>query len=79
MSQKARVLNFLNNGGQLTVKHANSKGILNVREVVRQLRAEGNPIYLNERANGNSFYRLGSPTRKMIAAAYSVAGAEAFN
>jgi hypothetical protein len=78
MNQKQKVMNYLNNG-PLTPAQATARGIGNVREVVRQLRQEGAPIYLNKRANGKSFYRLGNPTKTMIASAYSVGGATAFN
>jgi hypothetical protein len=79
MNQKQKVLNYLEAGNDLTVAHANRHGIANVGEVVRKLREEGNCIYLNKRANGNSFYRLGNPTKKMVATAFAVAGAAAFN
>lgn len=78
MSQKQRVLNFLRNGGELTDKYAERRGIGNVYEVVRQLREEGNPIYLNTRANGKSFYRLGTASKAMVASAFAVRGANAF-
>ncbi len=79
MNQKQKVLNYLRNGNTLSVAQANARGIANVGEVVRSLREEGNAIYLNQRANGKSFYRLGTPTKKMVAAAYAFAGAAAFN
>ena len=78
MNQKQKVLGYLNNGN-LTVAQAQSRGIGNVGEVVRQLREEGNPVYLNKRANGKSFYRLGTPTRSMVATAFAAVGAAAFN
>jgi hypothetical protein len=79
MNQKQKVLSYLQNGNTLSVAQANARGIANVSEVVRSLREEGNAIYLNTRSNGKSFYRLGNPTKKMVAAAYAVAGAAAFN
>ena len=79
MNQKQTVLNLLNKGNDLTAAKANAKGIANVHEIVRQLREEGNAVYLNKRANGESFYRLGNPTKKMVAAAYALEGAAAFN
>ena len=79
MNQKQRVLNYLQNGNNLTVAEANARGIANVGEVVRSLREEGNAIYLNKRANGKSFYRLGTPTKQMVAAAFALNGAAAFN
>lgn len=80
MSQKQKVLNYLTSGSKkLTPTQALNRGINNVYEVVRQLREEGHPIYLNKRANGASFYRLGTPTKRMVATAFSVDGASAFN
>lgn len=79
MSQKTRVLNFLEAGNTLTEDTAIANGIKNVREVVRTLREEGNAIYYNTRASGNSFYRLGAPSKRMVATAYKALGAHAFN
>ena len=77
-SQKDIVLNFLRNGNTLSsAQAANSFRIGNVREVVRRLRAEGNPIYTN-RANGKTVYRLGSVRKSVVANAYRRNGANAF-
>lgn len=78
MNQKQTVLNYLSNGNELTVARAKNAGIGNVHEVVRQLREEGNAIYLNSRGN-TAFYRLGTPSKKMVAAAYRRLGAAVFN
>ena len=44
---------------------------------VRNLREAGYSIYTNKRVNGKTTYRIGTPTRRMIATAYRVLGANA--
>lgn len=75
-----RVLEALQNGEQLTAKQIAARySAGNPREVVRQLRAKGFAIYANQRTNAKgetkTFYRLGTPSRAMIAAAYAAVGA----
>jgi hypothetical protein len=47
-------------------------GVRNPSAVVNELRNEGNAIYRNTRTLSNgekiSFYRLGTPTKRMVAA-----------
>jgi hypothetical protein len=45
---------------------------------IAELRAEGYSIYKNKTKNGATVYRLGTPSRAMVAAAYSLMGAQAF-
>jgi transcription initiation factor IIE alpha subunit len=80
MSKKARVLEALQTGEQFTAKQISARfNVKNPREVVRSLRADGFAIYANERTNSKgqtkSFYRLGTPTRAMVAAGYAALGA----
>lgn len=80
MSKKARVLEALQTGEQFTAKQIAARfNVKNPREVVRSLRADGFAIYSNERTNSKgqtkSFYRLGTPTRAMVAAGYAALGA----
>jgi predicted ArsR family transcriptional regulator len=82
MSKKARVLEALQTGEQFTAKQIAARfNVKNPREVVRSLRADGFAIYANERTNSKgqtkSFYRLGTPTRAMVAAGYAALGASA--
>ena len=49
-----------------------------VRPRISELRAEGNAIYTNETKNGTVAYRLGTPSRRMVAAAYAAMGSDAF-
>jgi hypothetical protein len=80
MSKIQRVLEAFQNGEQLTAKQIASRySAGNPREVVRQLRSKGYAIYANPRTNSKgetkTFYRLGTPTRSMVATAYAVVGA----
>lgn len=80
MSTKARVLEALSTGEQLTAKQISARfGVKNPYEVVRSLRADGFSIYANERTNSKgqtkSFYRMGTPTRAVVAAGYAALGA----
>lgn len=47
-------------------------GIKNASATINELRKEGHAIYLNSRINANgekvSFYRLGTPTKRIVAA-----------
>ena len=47
-------------------------GVANPSATVNELRNEGHAIYLNSRINTNgekvSFYRLGTPTKRIVAA-----------
>lgn len=77
MSQSAKLLNILTTGEQVTAKQIrNRTGAKNPYETVRRLREQGYAIYCNERTNSKgetkSFYRLGTPTRAMVAAAYAM-------
>jgi hypothetical protein len=80
MNQKQKVLETLLNGEQLTAKQISSRfNVGNPYEVVRQIRRSGYAVYANQRTNSKgetkTFYRVGAPTRAMIATAYSVMGA----
>ncbi len=49
-----------------------------IRPRISELRSEGFAIYTNSTKNGKTAYRLGTPSRKMVAAAYHLYGSEAF-
>ena len=73
MSQREAVLTALQEGEQLTAKQIAARyRIANPYEVVRVLRNDGYPIYLNETVNSKgdrkNKYRLGTPTRRMVSA-----------
>ena len=75
-STKARVLAYLSKDSEyntLTPQKMQSVfGVANPSATINELRNEGYAIYLNSRINANgdkvSFYRLGSPTKRMVAA-----------
>lgn len=76
MSAKQKVLKYLSKDSEYNTLTANKMqslfGVSNPSALVNELRSEGNAIYLNTRINGNgqkvSFYRLGTPTKRMVAA-----------
>jgi biotin operon repressor len=75
MTAKEKMLNALTKTGgynTFTVAQARARfGVKNVAARINELREEGYPIYTNTRklSDGRtiSFYRLGQPTRRMIA------------
>lgn len=68
-----RVLSVLANGEELTTNELRVRfGFSTTKSVhaaISHLRREGNAIYLNERKNSPSKYRLGTPSRALVAAA----------
>lgn len=76
MSAKSKVLAYLSKTDGYNTLTANKMtstfGVKNPGALVDHLRKEGHSIYLNTRINTNgekvSFYRLGSPTKRTIAA-----------
>jgi hypothetical protein len=86
MSAKEKILKFLSKDGPyntLTAAQARARfGIVNVGARIEELRAEGYCIYTNKKtlADGRriTYYKLGKPTKEMVAMAHAVLGAEAF-
>ena len=75
MSAKTKILNYLSKDSQyntLTAQKMQSVfGVANPSAAIDDLRKEGHSIYLNTRVvNGEkvNFYRIGTPTKRMIAA-----------
>lgn len=65
-----RVLQHLQNGNEITEAQAQSRfGIANMSAVASTLRFQGFAVYCNRRGD-KSFYRLGTPTRSVVAAGY---------
>ena len=76
-SVTSRILSFLKTGADITQVQARKRfGITNVRARMSELRQAGYAIYLNEKttANGRTIkaYRLGTPTRLMVAVGNTV-------
>lgn len=75
MTQATRVLNALMDGQQLTAKQITARfGAKNPRAVIQNIRFEGFSVYLNKRTNSKGetkgFYRLGTPSKSVVAAGY---------
>ena len=76
MSAKAKVLAYLSKDSAYNTLTPNKMqslfGIANPSAVINDLRNEGHAIYNNSRINANgekvSFYRLGQPTKRIVAA-----------
>lgn len=76
MSAKEKILNYLSKKSEyntLTPQKMQSVfGVANPSATINDLRNEGHAIYLNTRVNSNgekvAFYRLGTPTKRMVAA-----------
>ena len=75
-TKAAKVVAALENGTELTAKQISARyGVKNARALVSALRMQGYPVYLNKRVStfdGETYlkYRLGTPTRAVIAAGY---------
>jgi hypothetical protein len=68
LSKKQKVLNLLSKGQNVAWSTIQSKFELeSPRSMIDTLRAEGYMIYGN-RVNGKKYYRMGTPTRAVVAA-----------
>lgn len=79
---KNRVLKVLESGRQFTpAQLAGLTGTTedSIRPRISELRSEGFAVYSNVTKNGKTAYRLGTPSRKMVAAAYATMGSDAFS
>lgn len=82
MSIQSSVLKTLQSGrqftaGQMAGLFGTTEGSVEAR--IAELRAQGFSIYSNTAKNGKTAYRLGKPSRRMVAAAYAAAGSAVFN
>lgn len=83
MSQTAMVLRHLLKGNTVTAAEIAGKfGAGNPHEVIRQLRIKGYAVYANETklwdGTPTTKYRLGRPSKAMVAAAYAAIGSDLF-
>ena len=72
-TKTAKVIAALQEGAELTAKQISARyGVGNPRALISSLRMQGFSVYLNKRTNGfgdtYSKYRLGTPTRAVVAA-----------
>lgn len=82
MSIRNSVLKTLKSGRQFTA--GQMAGLFNTTEAsvaarITELRSMGYSIYSNTAKNGKTAYRLGVPSRRMVAAAYAAMGSAVFN
>lgn len=82
MSIRTSVLKTLKSGRQFTAGQL--AGLFGTTEAsvaarITELRSQGYSIYSNTAKNGKTAYRLGTPSRRMIAAAYAAMGSSVFN
>ena len=77
-TKSTKVIAALKTGSELTAKQITARyGVKNVRALMSSLRMQGYPVYLNKRVSTfdgetktHNKYRLGTPTRAVIAAGY---------
>ena len=82
MNKAQRLLTALQNGDQLTNRQIESRfNVTSGRALVHELRNSGYPVYLNRHVNSKGAetlkYRIGAPSRQIIAAGYRALGADA--
>lgn len=78
-TQASKVLNFLRSGQSLSAGQAKGLfGVTSLGKRISELRSNGHAIYTNTAKNGKTVYRLGTPSRAMIAAAYRAEGSSVF-
>lgn len=82
MSIQSSVLKTLQSGGQFTAGQLaglfkTTQGTVAAR--ISELRSQGYAIYSNTTKNGKTAYRLGIPSRRMVAAAFAAKGSSVFN
>ena len=75
ITQAAKVIAAFENGDELSGKQISARfGVKNVRALISSLRMQGYSVYNNQRTNGSgetsSKYRLGTPSRAVVAAGY---------
>lgn len=83
MTQKQRILRSLRTGKEFTAKEIGAYfGAKSPTKVISELRREGHAIYLNKKTDTKGRvtqqYRLGRPSRAMVALAAAAAGASLF-
>ena len=83
MSKQAKLLSVLYSGKEVTARQiSGSFGLSNPHDAIYQLRNQGHCIYSNKAklANGTvtTKYRIGRPTKRMIAIANHFGGSQLF-
>ena len=76
VTKTAKVIAALENGTELTARQIAARySVGNARALISSIRMQGYPVYLNKRVStfdGETYskYRLGTPTRSVVAAGY---------
>lgn len=78
MTQNDRIINWLSTGRSITARQASTWGVKRLAARIHELRNQGYSIYTNVNSNGKTTYRLGRPSRAMVAAAYRQNGSTLF-
>tara|TARA_R110000868_G_scaffold19993_1_gene85252 strand:- start:499 stop:738 length:240 start_codon:yes stop_codon:yes gene_type:complete len=78
MTQNDKLLDLFKSGREVTKEDATLAGVKSLTAKINQLRADGFAIYTNKTKEGKTVYRLGAPSRKMVAAAYAAEGSAVF-
>ena len=84
MTKQAKLLSAFESGANLTAKQMTARfGLVNPQNSIKALREEGYAIYGNEVTNSKgdkvTKYRLGKPSRRMVAVAAKQFGATIFS
>jgi len=84
MTKTDSILSAFRNGDELTAAQIRTRfGAGNPGQIVSSLREQGHAIYLNKRTNSKgdvtSKYRLGAPSKRMVACAFALLGPSAFS
>jgi hypothetical protein len=79
MTQHEKLIGFFNSGKEITHKQAAGLfGVTNLSARVSELRSRGYSIYTNKTKNGKTAFRMGTPSRRMVAMAYALGGTQVF-
>jgi hypothetical protein len=84
MSKQEKLLNYLYTGAEVTARQiSGSFGLKNPHDAIYQLRNQGHCIYSNKATLSDGTettkYRVGRPSRRMVAIANAVGGAHLFS
>ena len=71
MTKTEKLLNALESGARLASRQIASRyGLKNPTAAITALRQDGYSIFFNRRKTKESYYKMGRPTRELIAAGY---------
>ena len=69
LTKKEKVLNLLTKGDAVTWSSLRTRfDLKSPRAMIDQLRTEGHMVYINTTSTGGTTYRMGKPTKSIIAA-----------